>query len=100
MADLVNDPSLLRRWSRNPALKRMIGYREALIREVATKHDATPAEQLPAAIVQELERRARAVGRDSSTVLEGRNEGRLHGSSGRPADGSLHKKIGPIDNQQ
>lgn len=53
--DLAGDRGALSLWLRDPSLRRLVGYRESRIREVALALSSTPLGSLPAAIVEVLE---------------------------------------------
>jgi len=90
--------SMLKAWTKCPDIQKLIGFRMELVRKTAVSTPVSSTEELwVLAIVNEVLRLQRSVGRDSSSVLEGRDPNKTTSSPRRPADSELHKKIGPID---
>jgi hypothetical protein len=89
---------MLKAWTKCPDIQKLIGFRMEFVRKTAISTPVDSTEELwVLAIVNEVLRLQRSVGRDSSSVLEGRNPTKITSSPQRPADSELHKKIGPID---
>lgn len=90
--------SMLKAWTKCPDIQKLIGFRMELVRKTAISTPVESTEELwVLAIVNEVLRLQRSVGRDSSSVLEGRNPKKTTSSPQQPADSELHKRIGPID---
>jgi len=99
-ADVGRDSQILKHWGRDSAIDGLVKYREDLIRQIAANHHTAAPRELPALIARELMEGATAVGRDSSTTLQGRYSRKGGGANPRPADSTLHKQIGSTQKDQ
>ena len=92
-AQVRNNPSLLQKWGRDPAVHSLIGYRRKYVRQVASRavSNGTAPEDLPSAVLRAIVFTKRTL---PSSVLDGRDERFTEAQPSRPADGDLHRRIG------
>lgn len=96
-ADFVVTADVLRRWAEAPASSRLVGFRRAMLEDLAADLAGTGTAVTPAALFAAARKVEATVSRDTTTLLEGRDMRFVDGNGSKPpADGKLHRKIGSI----